>query len=201
MPHKYNADHWYRIPKTRYKVINWRDHPPTTAPGKPCDPAPFSEKSPTASNPSAVPNSASTSDPSWGLQATPQAISRTTKIDRRAPSHPPHLQRRAAIAGRATSCYPGGEQLRFASSDLQYFVHCLSLRVRGTRTLRRRPLLKITTTPPEPGAPPPGPCPCPSATLPQATGYGARAPSSRPPARCPWHRTRLPSRPSRYRCG
>jgi hypothetical protein len=33
MPHKYNTDHWYRIPKTRYKVINWRDHPPTTAPG------------------------------------------------------------------------------------------------------------------------------------------------------------------------
>ena len=26
MPHKYNADRRHRIPKTRYKVTNWRDY-------------------------------------------------------------------------------------------------------------------------------------------------------------------------------
>jgi hypothetical protein len=26
MPHKYNADRRHRIPKTRYKVMNWRDY-------------------------------------------------------------------------------------------------------------------------------------------------------------------------------
>ena len=26
MPHKYNADRHHRIPKTRYKVTNWRNY-------------------------------------------------------------------------------------------------------------------------------------------------------------------------------
>jgi hypothetical protein len=26
MPHKYNAHRRHRIPKTRYKVTNWRDY-------------------------------------------------------------------------------------------------------------------------------------------------------------------------------
>jgi heme-degrading monooxygenase HmoA len=26
MPHKYNADRRHRIPRTRYKVTNWRDY-------------------------------------------------------------------------------------------------------------------------------------------------------------------------------
>jgi hypothetical protein len=26
MPHKYNADRRHRIPKARYKVMNWRDY-------------------------------------------------------------------------------------------------------------------------------------------------------------------------------